>query len=196
MPEASPPPPHGTMIRGGAPAKLLHDLEPAVPCPATIAGSSKLGTTVAPVSSADSRGDRFAAFGAAVVEDDLRALAARAVDLHLRRIGRHDDDRANAEPPGRDRHAARMIAGRESDDAALALLRVELQQPVGRAPQLEGAAGLQALALQPDRRAVDLALDRAASARPARRSAAPLPRTSLRLTSALIAKWLIFHPFD
>ena len=51
---------------------------PAVPCPATIAGSSKLGTTVAPVSSRYPRRDLLAALVTAVVEDDLRAFAARA----------------------------------------------------------------------------------------------------------------------
>ena len=56
---------------------------PAVPCPATIAGSSKLGTTVAPVSSEMRAAISSRLSGPPVVEDDLRALAARAVDLHL-----------------------------------------------------------------------------------------------------------------
>ena len=52
-----------------------------------------------------------------------------------------------------------MIARREGDDAALALLRRQLEQPVGRAPQLKCAAGLQALAFEPDSRRRDLAFD-------------------------------------
>ena len=42
---------------------------------------------------------------------------------------------------------------------ALPLLGAKLQQPVGRAPQLEGAAGLQAFAFEPDAVALDLAFD-------------------------------------
>ena len=58
-----------------------------------------------------------------------------------------------------DGHAARVIARREGDDAALALFGRELQQPVGCAPQLERAASLQAFALDPDAGAADLAFE-------------------------------------
>jgi hypothetical protein len=43
-----------------------------------------------------------------------------------------------------------MIAGREGDDAARALIGAEQQQAVGRAAQLEAAALLQAFGLDPD----------------------------------------------
>ena len=75
---------------------------------------------------------------------------AGALDLQRRRVGRHDDDRGDAEPLRGDRHALGMIAGGEGDHAALPLLVAELHQPVGRAAQLERAAGLQAFAFQPD----------------------------------------------
>jgi hypothetical protein len=52
-----------------------------------------------------------------------------------------------------------VVARRESHDAVLPLFRRELKEAVGRAPQLESAAGLQALALKPDAGAVDFALN-------------------------------------
>jgi hypothetical protein len=52
-----------------------------------------------------------------------------------------------------------MIARRKRHDAALPLFGRELQQAVGRAPQLKCPAGLQTLAFEPDARPVDLALD-------------------------------------
>ena len=175
MPDASPPPPQGMTIRAGGRPSCSTISSPAVPCPATIAGSSKLGTTVAPRLVCDPRRDRLAALGTPVVEDDLRAFSARALDLHLRRIRGHDDDRPNAEPAGRDSHAARVISRRESDDAPLPLLRRELEQAVGRAPQLECAAGLQALAFQPGSHTIDVRFRSTAFARRRRRSAEPQP---------------------
>jgi hypothetical protein len=52
-----------------------------------------------------------------------------------------------------------MISGRKGDHATLALFRRELQQAVGRAAQLEGPAGLQALALEPHTSAPNFAFD-------------------------------------
>jgi len=107
----------------------------------------------------DPRRDLFAALRAAVVEQDLCAFGARAFDLHLRRIGRHDDHRSNAKPAGCNGHSAGVIAGRESDHAPLPFLLVELEQAVGRTAELEGSAGLQALALQEDSNTADLIRD-------------------------------------
>jgi hypothetical protein len=52
-----------------------------------------------------------------------------------------------------------MISRRKGNHAALALFCRELQQTVGRAPELEGAARLQALALEPGADAANLAFD-------------------------------------
>jgi hypothetical protein len=43
-----------------------------------------------------------------------------------------------------------VVSGGESDDAALPLLFRQLEEPIARAPQLEGPAGLEALALEPN----------------------------------------------
>ena len=43
-----------------------------------------------------------------------------------------------------------MVAGGKGNDSARSFFRAEQHQPIRRAPQLEGTAGLQALALQPD----------------------------------------------
>ena len=81
-------------------------------------------------------------------------------------------DRRNAEPPRGDRHAAGVIARGKGDHAALAAPRRQLQQPVGRAPQLERAAGLQALAFEPDSApAISLSISGVRSTSPAIRSA-------------------------
>jgi hypothetical protein len=52
-----------------------------------------------------------------------------------------------------------MVARREGHHAARALLRRQLEQPVGRPAQLECAAGLQALAFEPRPFSRDLAVD-------------------------------------
>ena len=49
IPDASPPPPTGTAITGGSPPSSSMISRPTVPWPATIHGSSKLGTTIAPL---------------------------------------------------------------------------------------------------------------------------------------------------
>jgi hypothetical protein len=98
----------------------------------------------------------LSAFGPAVVEDDLGAFGPRAIDFHRRSVRRHDDNRADAEPFCGNRHAARVIPRRKGDNAAFALPGRELEQAVGRASQLERAAGLQTLAFEHYAQAVDL----------------------------------------
>ena len=66
---------------------------------------------------------------------------------------------ADAQAPGGDGHAPRVISGGKSDNAALPLLFRKLEQPVARAPQLEGAAGLKALAFEPYFLPFDLGFD-------------------------------------
>ena len=196
IPEASPPPPHGTTMRGGEPPSCSIISRPAVPCPATIAGSSKLGHHRCARFVCDPRRDRLAALCSPIVEDDLRALGASAFDLHLRRIGRHDDDRPNTEPLRRNRNATSVIARRKGDDAPLPLFGRKLQQPVGRAAQLERATSLQTFTFQPDARAADLALDQWGLFDEPARSAPPAASTSSRVTIVWSAKSLISHPFD
>ena len=167
IPAASPPPPHGTTIRGGERAELLEDLEPDRALPGDdrrIVEARHDRRAASPRRCRAAIASRLSV--RAVVEDDLRAFGARAVDLHPGASAGMTIVAANAEPPRRDRHAARMIARREGDHAALPLLGDQLQQPVGRAAQLERAAGLQAFAFQPDARAVDLGFRSAAFARP------------------------------
>src|SRR5205085_6948891 len=79
----------------------------------------------------------FAAFGQAVVEDDLGAVRPRAFHLNRRGIGRHDDGGVNAEPLGGDGDALSVIARRESDHAPLPLVVRELEEPICRTAQLE-----------------------------------------------------------
>src|SRR5258707_709119 len=50
-------------------------------------------------------GDLLAAFRSPIIKDDLGAPAPRSIALPRRSIGRHDDHRANPEPPRRDRDA-------------------------------------------------------------------------------------------
>jgi hypothetical protein len=52
-----------------------------------------------------------------------------------------------------------VVARRERDDTLLPLFGRQLQQAVGRAPELECAACLQALAFEPDSDASDRAFD-------------------------------------
>jgi hypothetical protein len=52
-----------------------------------------------------------------------------------------------------------MVARRKGHHAALPLLTAQLQKAVGRAPQLEGPAGLKTFAFEPDANPIDLAFD-------------------------------------
>ncbi len=127
----------------------------AVPAPATMRGSSNGGTSVAsrsrPRDSARSLRDARA-----------RARKARpprrnsrvAASLTGRRIGRHHDRRGDPEQTcAAKRDALRVVAARERDDAARALLRRKRREKVIRAAKLERAHALQVLALDEDARA-------------------------------------------
>ena len=92
--------------------------------------------------------NRFAVARQPVVEHDLCAIAARRVDLDLRRVRRHDDGRGDAQHLGRQRQPLRVIARRKRHDAALALLRRQLRERVVRAAKLERARALQVFALE------------------------------------------------
>ena len=135
---------------------------PTLPCPSITSTSSNDGTSVAPCSAA-SRAPIASRLSVARSKKTISAPArARPLDLHRRRVGRHDDRRRDARAPRRQRHALGMIARGESDHAARPLGLVQQHQPVGRAAQLEAAAVLQAFGLDPDPAA--LPIERAARA--------------------------------
>ena len=98
----------------------------------------------------DTLADGLAALAEAVVEDDLGPVAARVLDLQAGRILRHDDRRLYAEGAGGISHALGMIAGGIGHDAALALIRRQLGNPVIGAAELERAGLLQRLGLDED----------------------------------------------
>src|SRR5207245_5226526 len=56
------------------------------------------------------------------ISNDLRTVAARRLELHLRRVLRHHDQRLDAELLPGQGDPLGMMAGGESNDAALALL--------------------------------------------------------------------------
>ena len=90
------------------------------------------------------------------VQHDLRAEAARALDLHTGREARHHDDGADPEPVRVIGDTLRVVAGTHRDDAARALFRRQLRELVARAPLLERGGELQVLELEEDLRAGDL----------------------------------------
>ena len=175
---------------GGAGSELLDDLEARRALPGDDRRIVEARHDGRAVLGGDPRGDRLAAFGAPVVEDDLGALRPRALDLHLRRVGRHDDDRRGCRAASRRwPRPAHDCPRRRRRRRAPAPPAIKLQQPVGRAAQLERAAGLQAFAFQPDagpRSALSISGVR--STAPAIRS--PAARTSSRVTSASLSKLL------
>ena len=71
-----------------------------------------------------------------------------AIALHRRRVGRHDDDARDVEHLSGERDRLRVVAGREGDDAAAALVGGEARERVVGAAELEGAGALQVLALE------------------------------------------------
>ena len=77
-------------------------------------------------------------------------MRAHRLDLDLRRGLRHDDERADAEVAGRERHALRVVAGAGRDDAARPLGVGQVRDPVVGAAQLEAEDRLQVLALEQD----------------------------------------------
>jgi hemerythrin superfamily protein len=92
--------------------------------------------------------ERFAVLRVAIEQHDLAAIAARGIDLGLRRVERHEDRRRNAEQARGQRDRLRMIARRECDHARCALRGRELRQRVEGAAELERAHSLQVLALE------------------------------------------------
>jgi hypothetical protein len=84
-------------------------------------------------------------------ELDLGAIALDSLDLDLRRVARHTDDRVRAEQPGRPCHGLRVIPGRVGDHATGALRVGERGDLVVGAAHLECTDRLERLGLQPRR---------------------------------------------
>src|SRR5439155_27087829 len=93
----------------------------------------------------------------APVEDELGAEAAHRRDLDgIRRLG-DADRRRHAEETGGVGYRLPVVPGRRCDDAALALLRIQLRDEVDAAADLECADRLVVLVLDVDLRAEQLA---------------------------------------
>ena len=74
----------------------------------------------------DALAERLACLAGAVVEHDLRPVAAGARNLHRRRVPRHDDDGGHADELGRSRDGLSMVAGGVGHHAAGFGARIEL----------------------------------------------------------------------
>ena len=83
-------------------------------------------------------------------EDDLGAERAHGLHLDLGRRLRHDDERAQPEMPGRERHALRVVAGAGRDDASRSFRVGHVRDAVVGAAQLVAEDRLQILALEQD----------------------------------------------
>ena len=95
-------------------------------------------------------GDGFAVFLVAVVEHHLGAVALGALALGDGRVRRHHDGGLHAEDLRRRRHALGVIAGRERDHPAAALVLRDRGQLVEGAAELERSGPLQHFGLQKD----------------------------------------------
>ena len=99
---------------------------------------------------------RRAVLAVAIERHHLGTHPADVADLDRRRVGRHGDDRLDAEHRGRRGDPLRMVAGRESDDTAATLFVAQRRQLVVGAAEFERAGALQRLRLEQDAPAVAL----------------------------------------
>ena len=129
-------------------AALAHDLVPHGPLPGDDVKIVVRLDQRRPPLLRDALAERLARLAGTIVEHDLRPVAARARDLHRRRIPRHDDDRRYADELGGCRNRLRMVAGGVRHHAPGIRIRIELQQPVAGAPELERAGALQRFRLE------------------------------------------------
>ena len=90
----------------------------------------------------------FAIGGEAIVGDDFGAAVASGDHFGLRRIVGHDDGGVDAERLGGDGDGLAVVAGGDGNDALGAIADGDLAGEVGGAADLEGAGGLEVLALQ------------------------------------------------
>jgi hypothetical protein len=92
----------------------------------------------------------------AVERSDLGAVFPCRSKLRVRGVGRHGDDRAQAELARGERDRLCVIAGRHRADTALAFLGGKRRQRVERPPEFERSGPLEVLALQQHLRARDV----------------------------------------
>ncbi len=83
-------------------------------------------------------------------QDDVGAEVADRLDLDLRRRLRHDDERAQAEVSGGERHALRVVAGARGNHAGGPLRLRQVRNAVIGAAQLEAEDRLQVFPLEAD----------------------------------------------
>src|SRR5690606_9068292 len=83
-------------------------------------------------------------------DDDIGAVGAGAVHLHEGGALGHDDGHGHAQTAAVIGQGLGVVAGRGGDDAALLLVRGQLQQPVQGAALLEAAGEVQIVELDPD----------------------------------------------
>ena len=95
-------------------------------------------------------GDGFAVFLVAIVEHHLGAVALGALALGEGRVRRHYDGGLHAEDLRRRRHTLGVVAGRERDHPAAALVLRDRGQLVEGAAELERPGPLQHFGLQED----------------------------------------------
>ncbi|MNE42680.1 hypothetical protein D3C80_1368240 [compost metagenome] len=84
------------------------------------------------------------------MDDDIGAVGAGAVHLHEGGALGHDDGHRHAQAAAVIGQGLGVVAGRGGDDAALHLIRRQLQQPVQGAALLEAAGEVQVVELDPD----------------------------------------------
>src|SRR6516162_9001860 len=82
------------------------------------------------------------------MQDDLGAVALHRLHLGARRALRHHDRARRTDAARRPRHRLRVVAGRDRDEPARALLLVQAAHLVQRAARLERSGLLEALALE------------------------------------------------
>ncbi len=96
----------------------------------------------------DAIADLLAHFLVLIVEHDLGAIPAGRLELHGRRVLRHDDGDAHAEELSYERHRLRVVAGGVGEDAALAFIGSQPRHRVVGAAKLERSHALEVLALE------------------------------------------------
>ncbi len=96
----------------------------------------------------DGPADSLAIFSKAVIGDHIRSVSACGLELGSRRIRRHHDGAGRAHMARRDCGGLRVVPRRVGHQTLRPLLLRQGENQVGRASDLERAAGLEILALE------------------------------------------------